>query len=159
MTKVNKIDRLFALKGVAKKIDKVVKELDSECASELLRDYEENGTTQRRSQYFGKDAGTYSLVLPKEETRHDFELVDSEAFWHWVIENEQDVSAYICEHTREFAAWLIETTGEVPDGIEHSTYTVMTTSKPRLSVKEDVVIDKLGANFLEATNQLLLEGE
>lgn len=159
MTKINKIDKLFALKGVEKKIHEAVAELDSECASDLIRAYEEEGTTQRRSQFFGKEAGTYSLVLPKEETKEEWHIVDGDAFGTWLLENLSEAQSYIHENAEAFASWLVSTTGEIPEGMERKTYTVMSTSKPRLSVKADVVIDKLGANFLEATNQLLLEGD
>lgn len=160
MTKINKIDKLFALKGVEKKIHEAVTELDSECASDLLRAYEEEGTTQRRSQFFGKEAGTYSLVLPKEETKEEWAISDNDAFIAW-IESESGIwslQSYAIDNAEAVASWLLGSTGEIPGGMERKTYTVVSTSKPRLSVKADVVIDKLGANFLEATNHLLLEG-
>lgn len=160
----NKIDRLFAAEALIKKLMDLRDELKSECASELLQAYEENGDTQRRSQYFGKGAGTFSVAFSKpkpSEEKAEYHLADWEAFGGWLDDNPMAMARYLLVHAEEFGQWWLEQTGELPDGISRIAY--MTEEEPeraigvRLAVKKDVVIDALRPQ-LPASVVGLLEG-
>lgn len=160
----NKVDRLFAVEAIIKALMDERDELKSECAHELLQAYEENGDTQRRSQYFGKGAGTLSVAFSKEkpsEEKVEYKLADRDAFADWLDENPLSYARYIRDNAVEFGQWWLEQTGELPDGISRITY--MTEAEPervtgvRLAVKKDVIMDALRP-MLPASVAGLLEG-
>lgn len=160
----NKVDRLFAVEAIIKALMDERDELKSECAHELLEAYEENGDTQRRSQYFGKGAGTLSVAFSKEkpsEEKVEYSLADRDAFADWLDENPLSYARFIRDNAVEFGQWWLEQTGELPDGISRIAY--MTEAEPervtgvRLAVKKDVIMDALRP-MLPASVAGLLEG-
>lgn len=160
----NKVDRLFAVEAIIKALMDERDELKSECAHELLQAYEENGDTQRRSQYFGKGAGTLSVAFSKEkpsEEKVEYKLADWEAFGGWIDDNMMACAKYMLANAADFGQWWLEQTGELPDGISRIAY--MTEAEPervtgvRLAVKKDVIMDALRP-MLPASVAGLLEG-
>lgn len=164
MERVNKIDRLFALEALRKKVVAEMDELKSQCSWELEQAFEEEGTTQRRSPYFGKEAGSFSIVFASAQPEHEeveYRLSDMTKFAGWCNENRLDVDAYVMANAPDFSEWLAGKTGEIPEGIDRqATLVEAVAERPkgtRLSVKDDVVFQRLGSeNIFEAVNQLLL---
>ena len=164
--KPNKIDKLFALEAVIKELSQERDILKAECAEELLDSYEKNGDTQRRSVYFGKGAGCFSVSFSKEKPSVEaveYNLADKDAFADWLDENPIAYARYMLENASEFGEWWLNETGELPDGISRVSY--MTAYEPehvsgvRLSVKKDAVIDVLMPSLPEAIKGLLGGGE
>lgn len=156
----NKVDRLFALKAVEKRLVEERKELEADVKQELAGDYAESGVTQRRSVMFGKEAGTLSYIPPKDEDRVEWNLADWTALAEWLANDPKVAEQYIFANFQDFGEWWLEQTGEVPDGIARVNYTVTKPGSARLAVKEEVVLSKFGPNFLEEVNTLLLgEGD
>ena len=162
--KPNKIDKLFALEAVIKELSQERDMLKAECAEELLEAYEANGDTQRRSVYFGKGAGCFSVSFSKPKPGAEvveYNLADKDAFGEWLDENPLSYAQYILDNASGFAQKWFEETGELPEGISRVSY--MTPDEPehvsgtRLSVKKDVIIDVLMPQ-LPAAIQGLLEG-
>ncbi|MBQ9021107.1 MAG: hypothetical protein IJ113_03705, partial [Eggerthellaceae bacterium] len=127
--------------------------------------YKTEGTTQRRSQYFGKEAGSFSIVFASATPEHEevtYKLADMTALAEWCANNRLDVDTYVQATAEQFAAWLVENTGEVPEGIERNAILVEGTPEmpkgTRLSVKPDVVFENMGSNVFDEVNTLLLEG-
>lgn len=160
-----KIDKLFALKAVEQKITDERKMLEYECRDELLEAFETDGTDRRTSPYFGADAGKFSIKrmkgTPAKEVT-EYNLADDEAFAEWLEENTASLIAYAKARYMEFSKYHVEATGELPDGIAMVSYEEPG-KEPYVtaqvySFKPDIVIDKLGGNFLEGANRLLLGG-
>ena len=165
MNKPNKVDKLFALEAVRKKVVEAIDELKSECSWELEAAYENEGTTQRRSQYFGKDAGSFSIVFSSAQPEHEevtYRVTDMTALAKWCDENRLDVDTYVQATAEQFTAWLVEQTGEIPSGIERQACLVEAAPEQpkgtRLAVKPDVIFANMGANLFEEVNTLLLGG-
>lgn len=166
MNSLNKIDRLFIAKALQKKVTKAVKEMQSECDSVLKQLYESTGTTQMRSVAFGKEAGCYSLPLSEEVPAHtevSFALDNDESYLNWLSDNQDTVVQFAFKNYKQFSEWCAENAGEVPEGIlatitEVPAIAAGIPQSPRLTVKEDVVFDKLSdMGLIESINQLLLE--
>lgn len=148
--KPNKIDKLFALDAVIKELTEERDMLKAECSEELLEAYERNGDTQRRSIYFGKGAGCFSVSFSKPKPSREvveYHLADWEGFGGWLDDNPMAMAKYLLAHAEEFGQWWLEETGELPDGISRVSY--MTPDEPehvngtRLYVKKDAIIDVL----------------
>jgi len=161
-----KIDKLFALKALEQKITEERELLEYECRDELIAAFNEEGTDRRTSPLFGPDAGKFSIKRYKAEpgkTVTEFELVDDEAFAGWLEENQSAVFGFAKLHATDLAKWWLDSNGEMADGIEVTTREEE--GKPErlsaqiYSLKPDMVLDKLGGNFLAGANELLLEGD
>ena len=163
MNKPNKIDKLFALEALRKKVVEQIDELKSECSWELEEAYNSEGTTQRKSQYFGKDAGTFSIVFSsatKDTEEVTYKVTDMTALSEWCDKNRLDVDTYIQAVAPQFTEWLVEQTGEMPEGMERIVSIIEGTPEQpkgtRLAVKPDVIIETLGGNVFEEVNRLML---
>lgn len=162
-----KIDKLFALKAVKGKVDEEYRLLEGECRQELLEAYEKDGTDRKTSPYFGPDAGKFSIKRmrgKKAEVRVEFNICDDEALAEWLEANHGAALRYAILNGADFGMFWFNFTGELPDGISRVEYeepgTPDTLSAQVYSFKPEVVIDKLGGNLLERTNELLLgDGE
>ena len=154
--KVNKMDKLFALKCLEKKVKSARERYEGECKLELARAYEEEGTTQRRSPLFGKEAGTFSYIPPKIEEKTEYKT-DMTAVVEFLTEEPKAAEMFILANPGQFYEFWVEQTGEIPGGITRSTYEVEKPGSTRLAVKEDIVFEQLSStNLLEDVNQLLL---
>lgn len=163
MSKPTKIDRLFALKAVEQKVKEERELVEYECRDELLEAFKADGTDRRTSPYFGPDAGKYSVKRMKGKpptTVTEFNLADDEEFAEWLEGNVGAAVAYAKLHYADFAKSQVESTGELPDGIAMVTYeqpgTEPSVTAQVYSFKPDLVLEKLGGNFLEGANRLLL---
>lgn len=156
MDKANKIDKLFAIKAIEKKLVEERKQLESDAKLEMAQDYADSGVTQKRSVMFGKEAGTLSYIPPKDEEQIEWLISDWTALGEWLAKDPKAAEKYIFAHAQDFGQWWLDETGEIPDGIRRNTYTTTKPGSARLAVKEDVVISQLGGNLFEAANQLLL---
>lgn len=162
-----KIDKLFALKAVEQKVADERKLIEYECRDELLEALEKDGTDRRTSPYFGPEAGKFSVKRYKAKPPKkvvEYNMTDDEAFAQWLDENVSHVIGHLILHYRDFVEAYFDGTGEVPDGIARVEYEEPgepeRLSAQIYSFKPDIVIEKLGANFLEGANQLLLgDGE
>ena len=160
--KPNKIDKLFALEAVIKELSEERDMLKAECAEELLSAYEANGDTQRRSVWFGKGAGCFSVSFSKAKPGVEvveYNLADKDAFGEWLDSNPLSYAQYILDNASDFAQKWFEETGELPEGIARVAY--MTADEPehvsgtRLSVKKDAIIDVLMPQLPTAITGLL----
>lgn len=158
-----KIDKLFALKAVEQKVTEERKLIEYECRDELLEAFGADGTDRRTSPYFGSDAGKFSIKRikgkpPKEVT--EFNLADDEAFAEWLESNVDAAMSFAKLHYADFARHHVESTGELPDGVSMVSYeepgTEPSVTAQVYSFKPDMVLEKLGGNFLEGANQLLI---
>ena len=164
---VTKIDKLFALKALEQKISDERKALEYECRDELIEAFKEDGTDRKTSTFFGPDAGKFSIKRYKAkpgETVVEFNLADDEAFAGWLEENQAAVFGFAKLNAPDLARWWFDTNGELADGIARVEYeepgTPATISAQVYSFKPDLVIEKLGGNFLASANALLLgDGE
>lgn len=164
---VNKVDKLFALKALKRKIDEEYKLLEGECRQELLEAYAEDGTDRRVSPFFGSDAGKFSIKRTKAkppQTVVEFNMCDDEAFAEWIEDNHGAALRYAVLNAADFGRYWFNFTGELADGIsrveveEPGTPEVLTAQI--YSFKDDVVLEKLGGNLFEGANRLLLgDGE
>ena len=162
-----KIDKLFALKAVKKKIDEEYKLLEGECREELLEAYARDGVDRKISPFFGLDAGKFSIKRSggkDAETVRDFELADDEKLAEWLESNHDAALRYAMLNAKDFARYWVNWSGEVPDGMEmtetHVEATPPTLSAQIFNFKDDVVLGKLGGNVLDGVNELLLgDGE
>ena len=159
-----KIDKLFALKAVKKKIDEEYKLLEGECREELLEAYRKDGTDRKVSPFFGSDAGKFSIKRTggkDAETVRDFVLADDEKLAEWLEANPDAALRYAMLNAKDFARYWVNWSGEIPDGMEmtetHVEATPPTLTAQVYSFKPDVVLDKLGGNVLDGVNELLLE--
>lgn len=157
---ITKVDRLFVLGALQKRVKEELDVLRGECADELEKAYLEEGTTQRRSPYFGKEAGTLSIAFSSARPEREevtYVLKDMTALAKWCNENRLDVEVYIQANASQFASWLVEYSGELPEGIERIVSTIEAQpEKPcgvRLSVKPEHVFEKFS---LQEVDQLLL---
>jgi len=165
----SKIDKLFALKAVEKKVVEERKLMEYECRDELLEAFQQDGTDRRTSPMFGPDAGKFSIKRMKgkpPETVTEYNLADDVAFAGWLEENQGPAISYVKTHAAEFSRIYFEATGELPEGISRVEYeqpgTEPSVTAQIYSFHEDVVLEKLaeGGNFLEGANRLLLgDGE
>ena len=156
MDKANKIDKLFAIKAIEKRLVEERKELEADAKLEMASDYAESGVTQKRSVLFGKEAGTLSYIPPKDEEQVEWILTDWEKLAAWLKNDPKAAEQYIFAHAQGFGQWWLDKTGEIPDGIRRNTFVTTKPGSARLAVKDEVVISQLGANLFEAANQLLL---
>ena len=161
--KPTKIDKLFALKAVKKKIDEEYKLLEGECREELLEAYGKDGTDRKTSPFFGPDAGKFSIKRTggkDAETVRDFELADDEKLAEWLEANPDAALRYAMLNAKDFARYWVNWSGEVPDGMEmtetHVEAQPAALSAQVYSFKSEVVMDKLGGNMFEKVNELLL---
>lgn len=158
-----KIDKLLALKAVKSKVDEEYKLLEGECRQELLEAYEKDGTDRKTSPYFGPDAGKFSIKRikgKKPETGVEFNMCDDEALAEWLESNHDAALRYAILNGADFGRYWFYFTGELPEGISRVEYEEPGTPDTLLaqvySFKPDIVIEKLGGNLLEMTNELLL---
>jgi len=156
---VKKVDKLFALKAVEKRVKTEREELEAEVRNDLISQFAESGNDRMRSPYFGNDAGTYTYIPPKDEEMTEWNLADWSKLADWLAKDPKAAEQFIFANFEQFGKWWLEQTGEVPEGIARVTFTTTKPGSTRLAVKDQVVFDKLGGNFLEEVNQLLLEGE
>ena len=158
-----KLDKLFALKALEQKIVEERKLIEYECRDELLEAYRNDGTDRRTSPYFGPEAGKFSIKRYKAKPDKkvvEFDLTDDAAFAEWLDKNTDHVIGHLILNYRSFVGAYFEGTGELPDGITITEH-VEPGEPERLtaqvySFKADLVLEKLGENFLEGANQLLL---
>lgn len=164
--KPTKIDKLLALKAIERAIVDERKALEADCAEELVEDYLRDGTDRRTSPMFGPDAGKFSVKRMKGSEGQkvvQVDIDDYDAFLEWLMLNKSEAIEFAQANYISFARYLLQTAGEVPDGLFVNEVTV--DEKPaRLtaqvySFKPELVLSRLGANFLTAANELLLEGE
>lgn len=160
---VTKIDKLFALKAVKKKVDEEYKLLEGECREELLEAYGKDGVDRKSSPFFGPEAGKFSIKRTggkDAETVREFEMVDDEKLADWLEANKGAALRYALLNAKDFAAYWVNWSGEIPDGMEmtetHVEATPPTLSAQVYSFKPDVVLGKLGGNVLDGVNELLL---
>lgn len=159
-----KIDKLFALKAVKKKIDEEYKLLEGECREELLEAYGKDGTDRKTSPFFGPDAGKFSIKSTggkDAETVREFEVADDEKLAEWLEENKGAALRYAMLNAKDFAAYWVNWSGEIPDGVEmtetHVEATPPTLTAQVYSFNPSVVLEKLGGNMFEKVNELLLD--
>ena len=167
MMETTKIDKLFALKALKRKVDEEYKLLEGECRQELLEAYAEDGTDRKVSPYFGSDAGKFSIKRTKAkppQTVVEFNLCDDELFAEWLEENHGAALRFAMLNAADMGMYWFNFTGELPEGI--SRIEVEEPGMPEVltaqiySFKDDVVLEKLGGNLFEGANQLLLgDGE
>lgn len=156
---INQTDRLFALKALEKRIKAEREELEAEVRTRLLEQYERDGNDRMRSPYFGKDAGTYTYIPPKEEEGTEWNLCDWSSLAEWLAEDPKAAEQFVFANAATFGQWWFEQTGEVPEGINRVVYRATKPGQTKLVVKDQVVFDKLGeGNMFEQVNRLLTEG-
>ena len=153
-----KIDKLFALKALEKRVKEAREELEAEVREALLEQYEEGGGDRMRSPYFGNDAGAYTYTPPEEVEETEWKLCDWTAMAEWMAQDPKAAESYAYAHFADFASWWFERTGEVPEGISRATVATVKPGRTRLAVKEQVVFDKMGGNLFEEVNRLMLGG-
>lgn len=158
-----KIDKLFALKALKKKVDEEYKLLEGECREDLLEAYAQDGTDRKVSPFFGAEAGKFSIKRSggsEASTEDEFALDDDEALAEWLEANQGAAIRYAMLNAADFGAYWLHWSGEVPDGISLKRVEVPaqppTLSAQVYSFKPEVVIDKLGGNLLAGANALLL---
>jgi len=150
-------------------LDAVIKEaserrdlLKGRCKDELLEQYEADGTTQKRSKLFGKDASVLSVVFSKPKAPREvveFNLADWDGFSEWLEANPKAAADYAFAKAEDFGEWWLRKTGELPDGVARVTH--MTDPEPervtgvRLSVKPEKVFEALGISFEEGIRGML----
>lgn len=156
---INQTDKLFALKALEKRIKTAREDLEAEVRTKLLEQYESDGTDRFRSAYFGKDAGTYTYIPPKEELAVAWAVCDTDALIEFLNEDPSIAQDFVRANAQQFGEWWLEATGEVPDGISRVTYETTKPGSTRLAVKEQVIFDKLGGNLFEAANRLMIGEE
>ena len=164
---LSKYDELVVLESIIKTASERRDMLKYECKDELLEAYERDGTTQKRSKLFGKDASVMSVTFSKPKEAQEVEEwnMDYDAFNEWVgafvddESNRKAVKDFIFAKGELFGQYWLRATGELPDGINRVTY--MTDPVPekvtgtRLSVKPEKVFDALGISFEEGIRGLL----
>ena len=161
----SKLDKLFALKAVEKKVTDERKLLEYECRDELLAAYEADGTDRRTSPFFGPEAGKYSVKRFKAKppiVNVEYGMADDEEFAEWLEANQGSAISYVKAHAVEFAQSHFDATGELPDGFTRVEYEEP--GEPErvtaqvYSFKPDIVLEKLAehGNVLEGANRLLL---
>lgn len=94
--------------------------LRGEVDRELRDIYERTGAKTYAVQADGVKLGTYTVVEAAAVPEHDetaFDLVDREAFARWAAENGELLGEYVASYGEDFARWLAEEHGEVPDGV------------------------------------------
>lgn len=153
------IDRYFAAKCVKKEVDKAFKDAETE-AQIFLDEARENGQSALISTYFGEEAGEYKRGKTRAKHVIEFNVCDAEDLQGWIGENAHSVFLYVKANTESFAKWLMENTGELPDGIAKVEYDEPPTIKAPQIYRYDheLVKAKLsdGGNILQGANQLLL---
>ena len=155
-------DELVWLEAIIKEASKRRDELKGECRDDLLEAYERDGTTQKRSKLFGKEASVMSVTFSKPKEPHEvveWNNTDWDEFSAWLDENHGQFNNFLFQNYKGFCEWWFERTGEVPDGIDRDTH--MTDPEPervsgtRLSVKPEKVFERLGISFEDGMRGLL----
>lgn len=162
-----KVDLLFYLGAYRKKVNEAFSALKSECDAEFLEDFNAGGATTKRSRLFGKGAGSYVLPLSDpqpEREQADYAVADPDAFEEWLIGNPQAAVQWSLRDGAALGEWWLSKTGELPDGVSRTAYTVPASPSvpltPRLTVKPQAVADAVDAALLERVQRLALgEGE
>lgn len=153
------IDRYFAAECVKKEVDAAHKEAKAE-AQIYLDEARDNGQTSLISTYFGEEAGEYKRG--KTRARHvvEFNVCDAEDLERWINGNAYSVFLYAKANTENFAKWILENTGELPEGIAKVEYDEPPALKAPQIYRYDheAVKRKLAeaGNVLEGANRLLL---
>lgn len=123
MEEVSKLQQAVALQAVYGAIAPEVKAggdgLRGEVDRELRDIYERTGAKTYSVSYGGRKLGTYSIVESRPEparTERVFEIVDERELVEWCMRNAELVSQFARRHGAEFARWMAEEYGELPDG-------------------------------------------
>lgn len=153
------IDRYFAAECVKKEVDAAHKEAKTQ-AQIYLDEAREKGQTSLISTYFGEEAGEYKRGKTRAKHVVEFNVCDAEELEDWVNANTYSVFLFVKGNVEVFARWIVENTGEVPEGISKDEYDEPPTMKaPQIyRFDHELVKAKLaeGGNVLEGANRLLL---
>jgi hypothetical protein len=153
------IDRYFAAKCVKSEVDKVYKEAETEAAI-YLDEARDEGKTSLISMYFGEEAGEYKRGKTRAKHVTEFNVCDTGDLESWAKDNAHTMMLLFVNHTKELVEWLINETGEIPDGIARVEYDLQPTLKAPSIYRYDheLVKAKLaeGGNILQGANRLLL---
>ena len=157
-----KYDELVWLEAIIKTASERRDILKGDCKDELLESYEADGTTQKRSKLFGKEASVMSVTFskPKEAVETvTYSLADWTGFAGWLSANRQAAEQFCFANAAQFAEWWVCQEGELPDGIapeRHVTEAVPEkVTGVRLSVKPEKVFESLGVSFEDGIRGLL----
>lgn len=124
------MQQLAIVQALYKKLAEMVstkdpKSLRSQVDEEIRAFYDATGAKSYDVNLNGQKCGTFSVNVAKESTKTVFDLVDDELFGKWITGDEvvDVIDAFIDAHLEEFVKFAIETTGEIPDGVEPRTVT------------------------------------
>ncbi len=94
--------------------------LRSRVDADVIGRYEATGAKSYDIRYGGEKVGTYSVTVKKATTSTVFDLVDDDAFGAWLSSDEGTaaIDAFVSDHVEEFVRYVVEQTGEIPDGVE-----------------------------------------
>lgn len=157
-----KIDRLFGLEWLKKRVDAAHKEAKVEAEEELARLNAKNGTMELVSTAFGADAGRYKYSKTRKKRVVEFHLADEADFSAWCHANMGAVIGFAKARAPEFGQEWLEATGELPDGVSRDEREEPPrVGPPKLYGFEPGVVEAaLGGNLPASVNRLLLgEGE
>ena len=159
------MQRLAIAQALYKRLAEMVSTKDpeslrSEVDGEIKAFYEATGAKSYDVNLNGQKCGTFSVNVAKESTKTVFDLVDDDAFGKWITGDEvvDIIDAFIDSHIEEFVKFAVETTGEIPDGVEPRTVTTPEYVKgTTIRIDPRKVAAALG-NALPSTIAGLLEG-
>ena len=117
----NKIDALFALCWLKKKVDAAYKNAETEAAI-YLDEAREEGKTALVSTYFGEEAGEYKRGKTRKKRVTEYHVLDMRDLLEWLTGNIDAARSYACNNAIAFAQYWFDNTGEVPDGISRVEY-------------------------------------
>lgn len=156
---ITPVDRYFAAEYVKHKADEVHKRLKVE-AQIYLDESREKGRPVLTSTYFGEEAGEYKRSKVRAKHIVEYNVCDAEALEDWINDNAYSVFLYAKANTEQFAKWLVEETGELPDGIARVEYDKPPSiGDPKIyGLNYELVEKRLSenGNIFAGANQLLL---
>ena len=149
--------------------DAIGKELDTGNASNVrglvdaayMQLWEQTGGKSFEMRIRGQKAATYSVRTTSEKHKKVYDLKDPDAFDSWMATDDAlDLrDDYVNEHVEDFVRFVIESIGEIPDGVEVRDITISNEGEYSngavLNFKPKVVLDALGADLPAAVAGLL----
>lgn len=152
---MNNVEQLAFSQAVFKAVSELVSTKDpdslrAEVDREFLELYEKTGAKSFDVKINDVIVGLYSMKFSKErpqEVRHSLEVKDYEALAKWFNEvPDEELRYYIALNLRDYAEWVFNYEGEVPDGCE--VQEVITAAVPKQVIGGMLKVD--GSKVCEA---------